>query len=238
MFDRVVININQIQMGRVLFITFTDGSVEYRDRFSMDLVYTEPNYLKLYGLHEMGLKFEDPSPCINVAFSPTGCSMVQVCNDKSIKWRKLELGQDIGDNMKSDAAYATTVAGMTLAIGSCTPSQSSFDDVLAIGRTLRHKANFCNDLIHEIARMTKITVDYSEESHHDALMRNTHLQLALSIMCHLGFNGQYEKRSFSSKFAKLALHARSVIVVVSVSNNTPPHLRDRCSPLDEPGMSG
>ncbi|KKA29121.1 hypothetical protein TD95_002337 [Thielaviopsis punctulata] len=233
-FDRVIINIHQIQMGRVLFITFADGSVEYRDRFSMELVYTEPNYCKLYGLHEMGLKFENPSPCINVAFSPTGCSMVQICNDKSIKWRKLDFGGDIGDNIKTDAAYSAALAGMTLAAGSYGSFQASFDDILAIARTLRHKPTFCNDFIQEVVRMVKVTVDYSEESHHEALVRNTQLQLVLSIMCYLGFNGQYKQRSFSSKFAKLALHARSVNAMVSISSNTPPHLHDKLAPLDEP----
>ncbi|KAL5594513.1 hypothetical protein BROUX41_001439 [Berkeleyomyces rouxiae] len=233
-FNRVVINIHQMQLGRVLFITFADGSVEYRDRFTMELLYSDANYTKVHSLHQTGMTFEDQSPCLNVAFSPTGCSLVQICNDKKIKWRKLQTMDDIGENMKTDKQYTAVIAGLTLAAGSCGPSQTSFEDVLAIARNMRDKPNFINDFIQETARMLKMVVDYSEESHHDSLVRNHHLQLALSMLCHLGFNGQYKKRSFSSKIAKLSLHARSVIVMVSISSNTPPHLREKLSPLDEP----
>ncbi|KKF93296.1 Mediator of RNA polymerase II transcription subunit 16 [Ceratocystis platani] len=233
-FNRVIVNIHQMQLGRVLFITFADGSVEYRDRFTMELLYNDSNYTKVHSLHQTGMQFEDQSSCLNVAFSPTGCSMVQICNDKKIKWRKLHTNDDIGENMKTDQQYAAIIAGLTLAAGSCSPSQASFEDVLAIARTMREKPNFIADFIQETTRMLKMVVDYSEESHHDSLVRNYNLQLALSMLCHLGFNGQYKKRSFSGKIAKLSLHARSVIVIVSISSNTPPHLREKLSPLDEP----
>lgn len=85
--------------------------------------------------------------------------------------------------------------------------------------------------------MLKVPVDYSEESHHDKLVRNTHLQMCLSIIDHLGFNGQYQRRAFGGKFSTLALNARNIVILVTIASNTPPGIREKISPLDEPGTS-
>lgn len=83
--------------------------------------------------------------------------------------------------------------------------------------------------------MLKVPVDYSEESHHDKLVRNSHLQMCLSIIDHLGFNGQYQPRAFGGKFSTLALNTRNVVILITIASNTPPGIREKISPLDEPG---
>jgi mediator of RNA polymerase II transcription subunit 16 len=83
--------------------------------------------------------------------------------------------------------------------------------------------------------MLKVTFDYSEESHHDKLVRNTPLQMCLSVINHLGFRGQHRPRTFGSKFAALALNARNIVVLVTIASNTPANIREKISPLDEPG---
>lgn len=87
----------------------------------------------------------------------------------------------------------------------------------------------------EIVRMLKINVDYSEEAHHDQLVRNVHMQLCLSIMNHLGFKGEFQPRSFGGKFAMLALNVRNIVILITIASNTPLNLKEKLSPLDEPG---
>lgn len=83
--------------------------------------------------------------------------------------------------------------------------------------------------------MLKVAFDYSEETHHDKLVRNVQLQMCLSIINHLGFHGQYRPRTFGSKFSALALNARNIVILVTIASNTPPNIREKISPLDEPG---
>jgi mediator of RNA polymerase II transcription subunit 16, fungi type len=85
--------------------------------------------------------------------------------------------------------------------------------------------------------MLKITVDYSEDSHHDGLVRNNLLQLCMSLQNQLGFKGEFQPRSFSSKFAMLGLNARNVVILITIASNTPLNIREKLSPLDEPGES-
>lgn len=85
--------------------------------------------------------------------------------------------------------------------------------------------------------MLKVTVDYSEEAHHDSLVRNSNLHLCLSILQHLGFRGEYQPRTFGGKFAMLALNVRNIVVLITIASNTPVTLKQTLSPLDEPGES-
>lgn len=86
----------------------------------------------------------------------------------------------------------------------------------------------------ELVRILKVTVDYSEETHHDSLVRNNNLQLCLSILNHLGFRGEFRPRTFGGKFAVLALNVRNIVILITIASNTPLTLQQKLSPLDEP----
>src|SRR5689334_12071395 len=83
--------------------------------------------------------------------------------------------------------------------------------------------------------MLKITVDYSEEAHHDSLVRNNNLQLCLSILTHLGFRGEHQPRTFGGKFANIALNVRNIVILITIASNTTTTKSLTLSPLDEPG---
>jgi mediator of RNA polymerase II transcription subunit 16 len=82
-------------------------------------------------------------------------------------------------------------------------------------------------------------MDYSEESHHDVLVRNTTIQLCLCIQNSLGFKGEFNPRTFSGKFAWLVLQLRNIVVLVTMAANlnvpqSGPE-SDKKSPLEDPG---
>lgn len=131
--------------------------------------------------------------------------------------------------------------------------QNNYDDLLAIVRpyttkksmsTFRylpyacsHGIGFVQDLVTELIRILKIQIDYSEEIHHDSLVRNGSLQYCLSIMNALGFRGDFHPRSFQGKFSMLFLNVRNVVVLITIASNTPVTVREKLSPLDDPGKS-
>lgn len=94
---------------------------------------------------------------------------------------------------------------------------------------------FTQDMITEFIKILKIQVDYSDDAHHDGLVRNGSLQSCLSIMNALGFHGELQPRSFHGKYAMLSLNVRNVVVLVTIASNTPLTYREKLSPLDEPG---
>jgi len=108
------------------------------------------------------------------------------------------------------------------------------DDVLAIARAFTEKQDFAYTWIRSIINMVKVHVDYSDEPHHDQLVRNQNLQYCLSILNHLGFHGEFQPRSFGGKFAMLALNVRNIVILITIANNTPVNLKEKLSPLDDP----
>lgn len=233
--NKMVISFQPIQFGKVLVLTMADGTVEYRDRYTFEELYATEDTDKVMNLRQVGWAFGGEGPCQQVAFSPTQCSMIQMSEDGKIKWCKLQypLG-DIG-NSNQDAHYAPSVAGLAVATSAAIWYQVNYDDMLAIVAPYTSKKRFIQDWINEMIKVLKIQVDYSEELHHDSLMRNQPLQSILSIMNSLGFKGEMHARSFHGKFAMVYLNARNVVILITLASNMPATAREKMSPLDEPG---
>ncbi|OAA61254.1 RNA polymerase 2 mediator complex subunit [Niveomyces insectorum RCEF 264] len=193
--NKVVVAVHTIQFGKVVCFAFSDGTVQYRDRFTMQEIYTEPNHERIFTLQEANFHFTD-----NVA------------------------------------EYAAVVAGLTTTMATAQHSQSSYDDVLAVARQFVDKPRFAFDWMMEIVRMLKINVDYSEEAHHDQLVRNHALHSCFSILNHMGFRGEFKPRAFCGKFAMLTMNVRNIVILITIASNTPGNSKDRHNPLDEPDV--
>ncbi|KHN99933.1 Mediator of RNA polymerase II transcription subunit 16 [Metarhizium album ARSEF 1941] len=231
--NKGVIGIQDIQYKRVLIFAMSDGSIEYRDRFTFEELYAHEDLNKVMTMRQVGWTFSDNEPCYQAAFSPTYCSMVQIGDDGKLRWNKLQypLG-DIG-NTPQDPHYTATIAALSIAAAFAVWHMSNFDDVLAIARPLTSRTRFVSDFVGDLIRLLKIQVDYSEEMHHDSLMRNSPLQSCLSIMSSLGFRGETHRRTFLSKFSIISLNMRNVVILITLASNTPTNIREKMSPLDE-----
>ncbi|KAK2596175.1 Mediator of RNA polymerase II transcription subunit 16 [Conoideocrella luteorostrata] len=231
--NKIIISLQVIHFGKIIVLTMSDGSVEYRDRFTFEEIYANQDVNKLMTLRQAGWSFSDDGPCHQAALSPTCCSMVQIGDDGKVRLNKLQYAiGDIGNSIQ-DAHYSATIAGITIMAASAMFHQSNYDDLLAVVQPLASKKRFVQDWISELVRILKIQVDYTEETHYDTLMRNSPLQSCLSIMNSLGFKGESRKRTFQSKLAMLDLSLRNVVILITLASNTPTHIREKMNPLDE-----
>lgn len=102
--------------GKVLFFAYSDGSVEYRDRMDMSETFNDGNHERVWHLSQIGFTYPDDEPCKNstfsyvvmliftglqIAFSPSYCSLVQLKGDGKVQWQQLDyrLG-DLGTSME------------------------------------------------------------------------------------------------------------------------------------------
>ncbi|KAL2756219.1 hypothetical protein ACRALDRAFT_1042669 [Sodiomyces alcalophilus JCM 7366] len=231
--NKVLIGMQTIQFGKVICLAFSDGSIEYRDRFTMQETYNENNLDRVMTLHQVGFTFAEESPCVQAALSPTNCSVAQMLEDGRIKWNRLQYsGDDMGDS-NQNASYAAVIAALAVAASAATFYHVNCDDILAVARPYAEKKSFTRDWVNEIVKLLKVPVDYSEENPNDNPVRNQSLQLCLSIINHMGFRGEFKPRSFSGKFAQLSLNVRNIIILITFAINTPSNMREKLSPLDE-----
>ncbi|EEY18336.1 mediator of RNA polymerase II transcription subunit 16 [Verticillium alfalfae VaMs.102] len=212
--NKVIVGMQTIHFGKAVCVAFSDGSVEYRDRFTMQETYNELSLDRVMTLNQVGFTFAEGTPCLQVAFSPTNCSVAQIQEDGQVKWNGLHY--PLGDIGNSNQDVRCSHRGSHSSRISC--------NVLPA---------FTRDWVNELVRMLKVPVDYSEEAHHEALVRNSSLQLCFSILNHLGFNGEFNPRSSSGKFAFLSLNIRNVVILITIASNTPTNMREKLNPLDE-----
>lgn len=235
--SKIAIGMEPMNHGRVLFFAYSDGSVEYRDRMDMSETFNDGNLERVWHLAQIGFTYAEDEPCLQVAFSPSSCSLVQLKNDGKVSWQRLDyrLG-DLGTSM-ADPMYGATIAALSLSCSTAVMRQLNYDDILATAR--KHATpQFIYDLLSDIARIFKVQPDYSEEAHHDMLVRNTTIQLCLCIQQSLGFKGDFNPRTFSGKFSWLVLQLRNIVVCVTMAANlnlpAAPNTPDKLSPLEDP----
>ncbi|KAM7209300.1 mediator of RNA polymerase II transcription subunit 16 [Naviculisporaceae sp. PSN 640] len=231
---KIVMSVSTLQQSKVICFVFNDGTVQYRDRVTMRELYTEPDLNNIMSPHQVGFQFSSETPCLQAAFSPTTCSLAQICEDGEVKWNSMYFPMEDINTTMQDNQYSAILAAMTVAIAGGASLQSNCDDMLAIARPFAQKPEFVYDWIRQLVQMLKIAVDYSEEAHHDQLVRNHNLQLCLSILNHLGFRGEFQPRSFGGKFAMLTLNVRNIVILITIANNMPLKVKEKLSPLDEP----
>ena len=98
-----------MQLGKVICFALSDGTLQYRDRISMDEIWNESNFNAFQSPLQAGFKFVNETPCesgmipsphpppctltpglgLDVALSPTNCSFAQLCEDGTVKWNNL-----------------------------------------------------------------------------------------------------------------------------------------------------
>ena len=61
--DKAVVGFQAIQFGKVLVLTMSDGTVEYRDRFTFEEVYAAEDLTKVMNLRQVGWAYTDDGPC-------------------------------------------------------------------------------------------------------------------------------------------------------------------------------
>lgn len=61
--DKCAVGVQSAHFGRVVILTFSDGSVQYRDRFSFEEIYKENEYSSVMSLRQVGFTFPDDCQC-------------------------------------------------------------------------------------------------------------------------------------------------------------------------------
>jgi len=59
---KIIISIHVMELGRVVCFAFSDGTLQYRDRVTMNEVYTEHNTLSIMHPSQIGFHFTNETP--------------------------------------------------------------------------------------------------------------------------------------------------------------------------------
>lgn len=228
---KIAVSVQIMYSGKVVCFAFSDGTIQYRDRVTMMEMFNEPNVQRVLNPHDVGFQYSNDTPCLQVAFSPTNCSYVQLSEDWDVKWNNMRYTLTDDSNALQGAQQSAVMAALTCALGSAITSSVNFDDILALAQQFKDIPQFAASWVRDVVNLIKLNFDFSDEAHHDSLIRNPLLQICLSVLNHMGFRGEFRPRSFEEKLSFLILQTRNFIVLVSLALNAPKSLG--ISPLDE-----
>ncbi|KAK3498175.1 mediator complex, subunit Med16 [Neurospora crassa] len=228
---KIVVSVQVMYLGKVVCFAFSDGTIQYRDRVTMMELFNEQNVHRVLSPHDVGFQYVNDTPCLQVAFSPTNCSYVQISEDWDIKWNSMRYTLTDASTALQSAQQSAVMAALTLALSSAVTTSINFDDILALARPYCDNPQFAASWVKDLVNLLKLNFDFSDEGHYDSLVRSPLFQISLSILNHMGFRGEFRPRPFEGKLSFLILQMRNFIVLVSLSLNAPKSLG--ISPLDE-----
>lgn len=60
---KILVSIQPMNLGKVIFFAYSDGSVEYRDRTTMLETYNDNDLNRIWHLSQIGFSYGEDDPC-------------------------------------------------------------------------------------------------------------------------------------------------------------------------------
>lgn len=217
--NKIVLSIESVGFDRTLVFGYSDGSIEYRNRWSLAELYAEGGFDQFSHLSQIGFAPDEDEPCVQFALSPTACSAIRLSTSGKMTWKGLRYQMGQITSQTDEAQRSAIVAGLGMTLSNAILTSSNHDDLLAICQKNTDAKEFFFGWLSETCRILKFSVDFSEESHHDNLVRNPSIQLCLSIQNSCGYRGEIKDREFASKLAWIGLQTRNCVVLFTMASS-------------------
>ncbi|KAF2145598.1 uncharacterized protein K452DRAFT_264768 [Aplosporella prunicola CBS 121167] len=188
----------------------SNGTTEFRDRYTMERMVADFNEEKVSSLIQAGFDFSKHEPALHLALSPSACIAALVQHDGTITLKNMEYGLGPLTSKENDPKISAAMSALVLQYSSASLQYSSTDDLFAI---------MPPDIDLDLARAfligthysTNVTADYTAEELPQKTLQqifsNSLLRGSLSAQNLIG-TGTDGKRNLSAKLAWIALNLR------------------------------
>jgi len=159
---KVVLSTMVTNFETCLVIAFSDGTIEFRDRETLDMILPDGSDSHVSGLPQAGFTYLSSNRCADIALSYSGCMAALVRTDGTVELQKMEYLQGWSDHELE--SYQTQAALICIAreFAAMTASNNVADEILAlVPATLSQRGR--RFLIDHMYRMLGKTADISSE---------------------------------------------------------------------------
>lgn len=211
----VVLAFFPIWYNMFLALCYSDGTIEFRKRATMENILPDDNTDTVTSLLQAGFAFPHADPTLHIAFSPNHCIAVCMQQDGPVKLRTMDYQHGTIATDDDDPRHLAALAALILQSSSAANQYYSSDDIFAIIGDLsdKTKQDFTNLLFDGL----QVNIDCIDEmsNHHLILLgRSPFFVKALSAMHLLGLEGTI-KRSLTSKMAWIILNIKYVTQILT-----------------------
>ncbi|MCJ1251659.1 mediator complex subunit [Trapelia coarctata] len=211
--DRIVVQIQLLSDNITLSIAYSDGSVEFRDRTTLQNLPLDDMPNKATSLPQIGFRFGIVEPCLHMALSQHRCIKVFFGSDHEPKMSFLQPDpRDIEEETLFSVEKARAAFTLHQFRGAILGNNP--DDILATMHDLMtHLTSAQTDqLTHGFLtdnyKISGMNFDRVFDVHMEKLLALSHFQRGLSLQSALGNRGPQVPRTVPSKLAWLMLNMR------------------------------
>lgn len=224
----VVLAFYPIWYNMLLAFCYSDGTLEFRKRSTMEIIMPDGNTNTVTSLLQAGYVFSHAEPSLHVAFSPNHCIAVCMQQEGGIKLRPMEY-QNGTITDEEDPRHSAALAALVLQSSSAAHQYYSSDDIFAILGPLseKRKQDFIALLFDGLDVNIDCGIDDMCNNHLILLGRAPFFVKTLSAMHILGLEG-IVSRSLTSKIAWIVLNIKYVTQILT----TIARIHNQKSPLE------
>ncbi|KAF2198211.1 hypothetical protein GQ43DRAFT_443542 [Delitschia confertaspora ATCC 74209] len=206
----IVLSFFPFWYNMVLAFCYSDGTIEFRNRITMEVMGPNYNAETVTSLSQAGFAFSALEPCLQVSFSPNHCMAAGLQHDGTIKLKAMEYTHGSLNSEEDDPKHAAAVAALALQSTTATNMYLTTDDIFAVIGEISdtRKEHFITHLLQAL----HISLDYALEDKHNkyAMMligRSTPLTKTLSAAHLIGLQGTMT-RSISSNVCWILINLK------------------------------
>ncbi|KAG7006694.1 hypothetical protein G7Y79_00013g034660 [Physcia stellaris] len=216
---KIFLSVQQLQLSTILAIAYSDGSIEVRDRLTMEIVQQDNVLEQVSGLGQIGFEFPQEHQYLNIALSPNACAAVSMADTTDMHLGLIQMPlQDGTESLPSSFHEAATEAFALHFSTACSSHGNYQDDLIAVIQLFSKQhpdGNTQRDFLSEIYRVLEVRLDHSLESHPDYLFKSPMVQRCLGMQLSLGSSGERHPRPLPAKIAQAFLDVRSVTLILT-----------------------
>ncbi|KAB2577394.1 Mediator of RNA polymerase II transcription subunit 16 [Lasiodiplodia theobromae] len=199
----------------------SNGGVEFRDRYTMDIITADLNENKVSSLPQAGFSFSASDPALHTVLSPSACMLALLQPDGTITLKNMEFNLGSLNSGDTDPKIHAAIAALVLQYSSASLQYMPGDDLFAIMPSDMDdnlKRLFLRGTHHCMNVLADYPPEDTSQKAYEQIFRNNVLRGCLSTQNLLGMtpNGS---RNLSSKLAWITLNLRFTSFLLSIPTN-------------------
>jgi mediator of RNA polymerase II transcription subunit 16 len=215
MLHSVVLAMYPLWYNMILAYSYSDGTIEFRKRSTMETILPDGNNDVLTSLPQAGFAFPHAEPALHVALSPNHCIAVCMQQDGTTKLRSMEFQHGAFPD-DDESRHSACLAALVLQCSSAANQYYSSDDIFAVLGPLNEKRTneFIDLLFDGLSVNIDCGIDDMSSQHLVLLGRSPFFVKILSAMNLLGLQST-TNRSLTSKIAWIVVNIKYVTQILT-----------------------
>ncbi|KAI9891164.1 MAG: mediator complex subunit [Vezdaea aestivalis] len=217
--EKIVISISYVNHFSIIALLYSDGSVELRDRITLEVLPLDEDEKKVSGMTQTGFSFPFGQPCIHAALSPNACAIFSLNSDMEGALRLIQPAATTATpGSISDPIFVKNVVALSGQLAFSLSDRNNNDDLIAVIKQSPGD-QLGQACLNETSSALSVNLDFTFEAQLELLVRHPMLRSYLSIQSSLGYRGEALSRSLSSKIAWATLNLRLTALVFAYTFN-------------------